>query len=177
MLDLDIKETLKELVNNILENKISRKIAAKLVRERIDESDIFRLQNEDLLVNAYWTINGLDYKYGNTTNSELTYLKLCLDGEREYSREDKAEFVLNNEEPICRLIPSLKGQELDVEEFDKYSPEKMECFNGYAFGDKITCCKLLALLMANVGIETVVKFASKGIWAKALELDDGKSEK
>lgn len=166
----NIRQILKELITELLENKIDRKTAAKLVRKKVELVYVLEC-NDKSISYSYFALNGLDDADCNTTNSELLYLKYCLEGKREYSDEDKAEFVLNSKEPICKLIPSLKGQELDFDDYERYTPEKFEYFDGYIFGNKITASKLLALLMTNLGIETVIKLAPREVWLKALELD------
>ncbi|NMM65458.1 hypothetical protein HBE96_23045 [Clostridium sp. P21] len=163
-----IKQNFVELLAQLLENKIDRNTAAKLMRKQISLGSILELQDK-LLTYSHFALNVLDYEYCTTTDSELLYLLECLEGKREYSDEARWEFILNSKEPITKLTPTIKGQKLNLEDYDRYTPEKFEYYNGYVFGDKITTCKLISLLMVNVGIEAVIKLAPKAMWEEALK--------
>lgn len=173
-LDMEnIRGTLKKLITDLLENKIDRNAVAKSVRECINEEDILNLEDRLSRI-AYWTMNGLDYEFCNTTDSELLYLRECFEEVRKYSDEEKWDYILNNTEPICKMIPSLKGQEINSYDFARYTPEKFELYDGLIFGDKIKASKLLALLMTNVGIETVIKLAPREVWEEAINSERNK---
>ena len=99
----------------------------------------------------------------------LLFLKKCLEGKCKYSNEERVEYILNSKEPICKLTPSLEGHELDLDDFERYTPEKLEYYNDHMFGDKMVSMQLLNLLMYHLGVKEVVKLVPKEVWEEALK--------
>ena len=55
------------------------------------------------------------------------------------------------------LIPRREPQEISYQDYQEYTPEKLEMYENNVFFDEQERLNMLKLLMANVGIETLVK--------------------
>lgn len=166
-----IKDILKKLLGDLLNNKIDKQSASKAIRSQIDYIFIMNYREVDEISYTYFTIEGLEYSDSNENilHSELIYLYECLIGSRNFSKEEMYDFVLNRDEPLSSLIPALKRQEIDSHYHETLIPEKFEYYNNYLFGNKLTECRLAIFLMADLGLETIVKLAPKELWEEALK--------
>ncbi len=61
---------------------------------------------------------------------------------------------------------------ITAEQYRAFTPQKLELIDGYLLSGSETCQErvdLLALLLANCGLEEAVKLASPDDWREALE--------
>lgn len=68
--------------------------------------------------------------------------------------------------------PGLDGRPVTFDEYVALTPEKLELFSGYLIAppdEPEERRRLLALLLANLGLTEAVKLAPEALWREALE--------
>lgn len=75
-------------------------------------------------------------------------------------------------------IPAFEPRPISLEEYQAFTPEKLELLRGYLIApadDHEERRRLLALLLVNLGLLEVVKLAPEACWRDALDSAYGSS--
>lgn len=62
-----------------------------------------------------------------------------------------------------------QARQITVSELDEHCPEKIELIHGYLFWSEEERLKLLALLLANVGLDKAVRLGDLETWKAAID--------
>ena len=84
---------MRELIARYLNSELSKDEVIDLLINKYHLEEIIEMDSE-LLVDSYIAIKHLIEEGFETTNAELIYLKYCLEGTREFSREDRDRFII-----------------------------------------------------------------------------------
>jgi hypothetical protein len=89
-----IHATLKELTLDFVNCKRNRKDTVRELRKRIDAGVIYRLEGNDLIFEAFVSLDHLTEKGFATSFEEIKYLAECFEGTRQFAREEARQFIV-----------------------------------------------------------------------------------
>ena len=89
-----IHATLKELTLDFVNCKRNRKETVRELKKRIDANFVYRLQGNDLIFEAFVSLEHLTEKGFATSFEEMKYLAECFEGKREFNRVEARQFIV-----------------------------------------------------------------------------------
>ncbi|EYE87134.1 hypothetical protein Q428_15080 [Fervidicella metallireducens AeB] len=84
-----------EIIENYLNGRYDRLKAVERLITTIQPEEIYDIESSPLITDCYFAIKHLTEKDFETTNTELVYLRDCINGIREYSMEEKNKLILH----------------------------------------------------------------------------------
>ena len=85
-----------EIIENYLTSRYDRSKAVERLITTIKPEGIYDLESSPLITDCYFAIKHLTEEGFETTNTELIYLRDCINGIREYSLDEKNKFILQD---------------------------------------------------------------------------------
>lgn len=92
----EIISNLNEIIENYLSGRYDKAKAVERLIMTIKPEEIYDLESSPLITDCYFAIKHLTEKGFETTDTELNYLRDCINGIREYNLDGKNEFILRD---------------------------------------------------------------------------------